>query len=404
MLDLTELWEIQNRLLQYTPMKYKRFLYNRIDFGTRLASIYGARGTGKTTLLLQYLKSASLPQDRFLYLSADNIRVEALGLYDIGRDFFPGGGKLLVVDEIHKSRDWARQIKNLHDSFPDARIIFSGSSALKLQLGKADLSRRAVYYELPTLSLREYVLLASGTDNPSFSLSELLSDHPRLATRIIEQGPVLGHFKSFLDHGAYPFFLEGTDTFHARLANVVEKVLYQDIPSTTGMRYGGIPVLKKILFEIAGSPPFQLNIERLSSDLGVSKPTLYNYLDHLETAGLITGVMPEGSGATLTRKPAKLFLQNTNLLTAVGHELRIEDPLGTVRETFFANQLRNAGHKVRAARRGDFIVDDKHLFEIGGRRKNARQLPGRGDGVVVRDDIEIGSRNTVPLWLFGFLY
>lgn len=404
MLDLSEFFGIQNRLLQHTPLKHNRFIYDRVDWNNRLIGLTGGRGTGKTTLLLQYLSSLSLPDGEYLYLSADHIRVEALGLYEIGRDFFQGGGNLLVVDEIHKSEDWARRIKNLHDAFPGSRILFSGSSALNLQLGKLDLSRRAVYHVLPTLSFREYLLLSTGTGHPSFTLSGLLADHPRLAAEILKQGPVLGRFKGFLDHGAYPFFLEGTDAYHSRLRNVVEKVLYEDIPSTTGIKYSGIPVLKKILFEIAGSPPFQLNIERLASDLGVSKPTLYNYLAHLETAGLIAGVMPEGSGATLTRKPAKLFLENTNLLTTVGRELKIEDPLGTVRETFFAGQVRNAGHKIRAARKGDFIVDGRHAFEVGGRKKSGKQLAGRENALIVKDDIEVGSNNVIPLWLFGFLY
>jgi len=404
MLDLAEFFSIQQRLLRHTLSKHRRFLYERIDWSERLLGLVGGRGTGKTTLLLQHLSGQGTPEGEILYLSADHILVEALGLYEIGRDFFQGGGRLLVVDEIHKSQDWARRIKNLYDAFPSARIVFSGSSALKPQLGKADLSRRAVYYTLPTLSLREYLLLDTGIEHQSFTLTDLLQNHARLAAEILKSGPVLGHFKAFLDHGAYPFFTEGADNYHSRLRNVVEKILYEDIPPTTGMRYTGVPVLKKILFQIASSPPFQLNIERLASDLGITKPTLYSYLTHLETAGLIAGVMPEGSGATLTRKPAKLFLENTNLQKTIGSELRLEDPLGTVRETFFAGQLRNAGHKVRAARQGDFIVDDQHLFEVGGRKKSAKQLAGRKNALIVKDDIETGSKNVLPLWLFGFLY
>jgi len=404
MFDLSEFFGIQQRLLRHIPLKHRRFLYERIDWGDRLLGLVGGRGTGKTTLLLQHLSGQGAPEGEVLYLSADHILVEALGLYEIGRDFFQGGGRLLVVDEIHKSDDWARRIKNLYDAFPSARIVFSGSSALKLQLGKADLSRRAVYHTLPTLSLREYLMLATGIEHQSFALTDLLQNHTRLAAEILKSGPVLGHFKAFLDHGAYPFFTEGTNNYHSRLRNVVEKVLYEDIPPTTGMRYTGVPVLKKILFEIASSPPFQLNIERLASDLGIAKPTLYSYLTHLETAGLIAGAMPEGSGATLTRKPAKLFLENTNLHKTIGRELKLEDRLGTVRETFFAGQLRNAGYQVRTARQGDFVVDGKHVFEVGGRKKTAKQLSGRKNALIVKDDIETGSKNVLPLWLFGFLY
>ncbi|MBW1811062.1 MAG: ATP-binding protein [Deltaproteobacteria bacterium] len=404
MLDYSEYFGIQINLLRHVPKEHRRFLHHEIPWDDRLIGISGSRGTGKSTLLLQHLFDLEGAGQECLFLSADHIRVQATGLYELGSGFFQTGGKKLLIDEVHKYANWAQEIKNLYDSFPAAQIVFSGSSTMKLQLGKADLSRRAVYFSLPSLSLREYILLSGGQAFSAFSLSQLLSEHVNLAKDILKAGPILGHLKAFFDHGAYPFFLEGVGTYHARLVNVIEKILYEDIPSTTGMRFSGVPVLKKILFEIASSPPYQLNIDRLASDLQVSRPTVYNYLAYLEQAGLLKSVMPRGAGATLTRKPAKLFFENTNLIKAAGMELKLDDSTGTLRETFFASQVQNAGHAIRTPKHGDFLVDGDFVFEIGGKKKTSRQIAGQEHAFVVRDDIEIGSKNTIPLWLFGFLY
>jgi predicted AAA+ superfamily ATPase len=319
-------------------------------------------------------------------------------------DFFRAGGEMVVIDEIHKRAGWTQELKSLYDSFPTTRLLFSGSSPLHLQLGKVDLSRRAVYYNLPTLSFREYLALAHGRDHERLGWDSLIGDHATAAREILAQGPVLGHFRDFLEHGAYPFFLEGKETYHQRLHNVIDKVLYEDITTITGMRHEGVPVLKKILWQVAGAQPFQLNVERLASNLGISKPTLYNYLSHLERADLLLSIMPHASGSARARKPEKLFLNNTNLIRAVGRQVDIEDPLGNIRETYFASQVRNAGLVVTAAKRGDFVVASKYLFEIGGRAKSSAQLAGEPNAFVVRDDIEVGARGVLPLWLFGFLY
>lgn len=404
MIDLSKFFSLQAGLLKKTPKKYHRFLFERINWDNRLIGITGGRGTGKTTLLLQHLAKRGKTNQDYLYISADHILVEATGLYEIATTFFQTGGKIIAVDEIHKYKNWAQEIKNLYDFFPDAQIIFSGSSTLQLQLGKTDLSRRAVYYTLPVLSLREYLLLTTDRNWPVLSLNKLLRDHPKLAQKIQEDGPILGYFKDYLSHGAYPFILEGKQEYHSKLGNIIEKVLYEDIPATTGIRYSGISVLKKILYEVATSPPFELNIDRMSNNLGVSRQTVYCYLDHLERAGLLLRVMPKGVGATLTRKPVKLYLENTNLLKAIGREIHPEDPVGTIRECFFANQIKNAEIILQAVRKGDFIAQGKYVFEIGGRNKSQRQIRGEKQGYIVKDDIEVGYGNVIPLWLFGFLY
>ena len=405
MRDLSELFSLQTSLLKHTPETPTRFLYEEINWQNRLLGIVGGRGTGKTTMLLQYLKREKKAGKKILYISADHIRVEALGVYEIGSSFFRTGGTVLVIDEIHKYQNWAQELKNLYDSFPEASLLFSGSSALHLQLGKSDLSRRAVYYTMPILSFREYLLFNEGYYHAACELEELLQNHMELAESIRPSKAILGSFTEYLQTGAYPFFLEGRGEYHAKLENIITKILYEDIPATEGIRFSGIPALKKILFEIATSPPFELNIEKMSNRLGIARTTVYAYLEHLKQAGLIIKIMPAGSGSRLTRKPSKLFMANTNLLRTVGGRLQPEDPIGTVRENFFVSQF--AGVKkyhVRAAPQGDFMVDEEYLFEVGGRSKSQHQIQEYPNGYIVKDDIEMGYGNIIPLWMFGFLY
>lgn len=405
MRDLSELFSLQTNLLKHTGETPVRFLYDEVNWKNRLVGIVGGRGTGKTTLLLQHLKKAKRAGKNVLYISADHIRVGALGLYEIGSSFFKTGGRILAIDEIHKYQEWALEIKNLYDSFPDALLLFSGSSALHLQLGKSDLSRRAVYYTMPILSFREYLLFNEGYRYPAWQLQELLRNHSQLAEKVSPSQAILGSFAEYLKTGAYPFFLEGRDEYHGKLENVIIKVLYEDIPATEGIRFSGIPALKKILFEIATSPPFELNIEKMSNRLGIARTTVYAYLEYLEQAGLIVKVMPKGSGGRLTRKPAKLFMANTNLLRTVGGRLQPEDPIGTVRENFFVSQLAGADkYHVRAVPEGDFMVDEEYLFEVGGRSKSQYQIQKHRNGFIIKDDIEVGHGNVIPLWMFGFLY
>jgi predicted AAA+ superfamily ATPase len=381
----------------------KRFLHERIAWDGPLVVITGSRGTGKTTLMLQRMVSARLEPERALYLSADHIQVAALGLYPLAEAFFKAGGALLMVDEVHKDPDWSRIIKSLTDSFPSARIVVSGSSSLNLTAGKADLSRRAVYYHLPALSLREFFELRAQRKHSALGLDELLADHARVAGEVLAAGPVLGLLREYLAQGAYPFGIEQADTYLQRLGHVIEKVLYEDIPAVTRMRASGVPAMKKILYQVATSPPHEINLDRLSGDLGISRQTVYTYLDHLERAGLIRCVLPAGAGATITRRRAKLLMDNPNLLQAVSQDLGQNGLVGALRETFFASQLAGAGHELRAPKVGDFSVG-RHLFEIGGRKKSRKQVATEADAWLVKDELETGAGRSLPLWLFGFLY
>ena len=234
MLDLSEFFSIQASLLGQVSRPRSRFLRENVDWNSRLLGIVGARGTGKTTLLLQHLAEQDHRHHRHLYVSADHIRLQASGLYEIASYFFRLGGETIMIDEIHKYANWSQEVKNLYDSFPTAKIFFSGSSTLALQKGKADLSRRAVFYTLPGLSFREYLSFAHGLEFQAVSLPELLQNHTIVASKLLKAGPILGRFNDYLDHGVYPFFLEGIDDYLPKLLNVLEKVLYE-APSISGL-------------------------------------------------------------------------------------------------------------------------------------------------------------------------
>lgn len=404
MIDLSEFFEIQARLVAGIPLTRRKTFTKKINWEARLLGIIGARGTGKTTLLLQQLNDKSDKRQEHLYISADHVQVQAMGLYEIASAFFKLGGQSILIDEIHKFAGWSREVKSLYDSFPQARVAFSGSSTLALQKGGGDLSRRAVIYSLPGLSFREYMIFVKGIARPPVDLAELLQKHSELAKEMADKGPILKYFRDFLDYGVYPYFLEGVNEYLPRLLNALEKVFYEDIPSAIGIKVSNIPTLKKMLWLIATSQPFIPNIERMSRDLKISKEFVYTYLEALERARLLSGIPPAESGYRMVRKPSKIYVENTNLLRALaGHGVDGAKP-GTIRETFFAQQIRGAGLNLHIPRRGDFLVENRYIFEVGGKSKGGNQIYGEKDAYLVRDDIEVGYGDVVPLWLFGFLY
>jgi predicted AAA+ superfamily ATPase len=236
------------------------------------------------------------------------------------------------------------------------------------------------------------------------TLPDLLQNHALLSSKILEKGPILGHFRDYLDHGVYPFFLEGIEHYFPKLLNILEKVLYEDIPVVIGMKAANVPVLKRILWLIATSQPFTPNIERMSRNLTTSKEYVYTYLDSLERAGLLSGFLTSETGYRLARKPSKVYMKNTNMLRAVAGELGKKYQTGTVRKTFFAHQMKNAGMNIHIPSRGDFMVENQYVFEIGGSTKGKSQVKDTHNAFVTRDDIEVGFGNVIPLWLFGFMY
>jgi len=383
-------------------MEKKRHLFNKINWDARGICIAGARGTGKTTLILQHL-TERYDRDKCLYVSGDNINIIAEGLFNTAKDFFAFGGETFVVDEVHKYPDWSQEVKNIYDSFPQKSIIISGSSTLDLTKARYDLSRRVVYYRLEGLSFREFLKFECDIDIAPLSLEEIVKDHVSISSSILKKGPVLKYFNEYLEYGYYPYFLEGKQDYNSKVMGAIEKVLYEDIGIVFNLPVNKLPAMKKLLWLVATSHPFTLNIEGIATDLGITRPTVYNYLEILENADLFKSVKALGKGAGFIRKPGKLYFENTNLLLAIAGSVKIEAQSGTLRETFFVNQL-SQDHKISLHEKCDFVIDEKYHFEIGGPSKKEKQISGVESSYLAIDGIETGFQKRIPLYLFGFLY
>lgn len=393
--------------LRNLPSK-KRYLHEKIDWSARCLGILGARGTGKTTMMLQYLSTYEQGAEKALYVSIDHPRFQPQSLHDFGRRFHEYGGSVLILDEVHKYPNWATHIKTLYDSCPELRIIFSGSSVLQMQDQNADLSRRAIMYCLHGLSFREFLLFETGRSFPALTLSDILRNHAAHARKVNSSIRPLEHFRNYLAYGYYPFFLEGKDTYPIRLANVINHVLETDLPQSRSIDLRQIGKLKKLLMFLALSSPSRVNIQKLAAGTEISRPTIYEYLESLHQARLLNLIRDGGSGYKVLSKPDKIYLENPNLAHALTERINT----GTLRETFFVNQILNAythyprqsGQPIHTADRGDFLVNEEFTFEIGGKNKGIRQIQGVDDAFIAADEIETGFRSKIPLWLFGFLY
>jgi len=396
---ITALQTFSHQVLSQPVPKYRRFLYHNIDFDERLIGIIGARGTGKTTLILQYLKTHADPGTT-LYLLGDHPIVSSEGLYAIADAFQQKGGTLLVIDEIHKIPDFEIALKLIYDSFHALQVIFTGSSAVALDHARADLSRRAMIHTLPVLSFREYLELEKGIDLPSFTLAEMLEDHLSASMKILAQIKPLAHWDDYLHWGAYPFYRDGKAGYLPKLLTATTQVLTTDLPSLYAIEHDKIEALKKMLIMLCRSEPYDVNISKLCGAVELNRRTLYKYLGILQSASLIRILGAKTSGVSIISKPEKLYLDNTNLFG-----IFCDEPMrGTLRETFFGSALDSLHTLSYPKSGGDFVVDDTYLFEIGGRGKTSRQIQGHPKSFIAADDIEIGSDNKIPLWLFGFLY
>ena len=399
---LEELGTIHQEVMKTTPRHFSRYLYSKIDWSGHGLCILGDRGVGKTTLLCQHLLETYQTPKRALYLSADHITVLSYGLFKIAQQFFNYGGEALYIDEVHKYPNWSIEIKNILDTYKTHQLIFSASSSLDLNKSKADLSRRVVYHRLFGLSFREYLLLTHNIDLPALTLSEILENHTEI-TANLSSFPVLKYFKDYLEHGYYPFFTESLGDYLSKINNVVEKVIFEDIAVVYNLKQSTLPVLKKILWLVSTSSGLTLNIDKTSKNLGVSREMVYNCLVYLNNSGLLNELFHPGRGNALVRKPSKLYLSNTNLLRAINRSLKLEGDLGSIRETFFVNQVA-AIHKLSLQDKGDFLIDDKILIEVGGKGKTDKQIRGKQDAYLALDDTPTGFGNKIPLYLFGFLY
>ncbi len=384
----------------FTQVKSVRNFINTIDWSNRFIGIKGSRGVGKTTLLLQHIKQNYKADNKVLYASLDNIYFAENRLYNLADVFYKKGGELLVLDEVHRYPDWGVELKNIYDDMPGLKVIFTGSSLLHLQKARADLSRRVVMYDMPGLSFREFLSFEAKTNFPIYNLDDILNNHVEITMSILQEIKPLAYFENYLNYGYYPFYLENKSSFHQKLAEIIMTVLDVDIPQYESVQTSGIIYLKRLLKIISRSVPFKPNMNTLSERTGISLNTMKNYLNYLKDAGLLSMLHFPEKGINNLNKAEKIYLENSNLI----YNLADNAPdIGNIRETFFLNQASKT-HKVNAIKNTDFLIDDHFSFEIGGKNKTRKQIRDITDAYIVKDNIEIGSENTIPLWLFGFMY
>ncbi len=395
------LFEKQERLLQNTPTDFVRSIMKEIDWNLQLIGIKGARGVGKSTLLLQYIKlHLSHKTDKVLYVSLDNLWFANKSIYDLADRFVKLGGEHLFLDEVHKYNNWATEIKNIYDDFPNLKIVFTGSSLLQILNARADLSRRAIVYTMQGLSYREFLNFETGSDYESIKLPELLKNHIDITRNINSTIRPLAHFNDYLQYGYFPFYKESKDLYSYRLTEILNMIIEIELPQLRKVEVAYIPKIKELLLIIAESVPFIPNVSKLSHKIKINRNTLVQYLYFLEESGITKQLVKNSFGISKLQKPQKIYLENTNFSYAIAPD---NTNAGNLRETFFFNQLAYR-HKVTYTAETDFKVDNKYYFEIGGKNKSRKQIQTLDNAYIVADDIEYGYQNKIPLWLFGFLY
>ncbi len=384
-----------------TSLSFSRYLLGDIEWDDRLIGIEGARGVGKTTLMLQQMKKVYGTSLKAMYVTLDNFYFANNRLFEFAEQFYLNGGRVLFLDEVHRYPFWSVEIKNIYDLYDDLKIVFSGSSALQLHKAEADLSRRVAMYNLHELSFKEYLHLSGKANFAHYSLNSILKNHQEIASEITKEISIIPLFREYLKEGLYPFFKEAKGQFYDRLTNTVNTVIEGDLQIIENISHQTAYKLRQLVVVLADSVPFKVNISELSRKVNISRDMLLQLLSALDRANLIKGLRQEGSAAGYLTKPDKIYLNNTALLFALNSGK--ENIEGTVRETFFMNQMLQ-GHSVKTSKKGDFYINSKYTFEVGGKSKGFKQIADVGNSFVVADNMEIGYGNKIPLWLFGFMY
>ncbi len=379
-------------LLQNTAAGFKRYLYDEIPWESRMIGIVGSRGVGKTTMILQYIKE-NLGSKRALYVSADDMYFGENRLVDLADNFYKNAGEYLFIDEIHKYMDWSRELKNIYDSYPDLKIVFTGSSVLDILKGSSDLSRRALIYHLQGLSFREYLNFFHNKKVDVLSLEQIINNEVKLKD-IKHPLPL---FNDYLQRGYYPFGID--NELEIRLGQVVVQTLEIDIPQYANMNVSTSRKLKRLLSIISESVPFKPNMSKIAEMISVSRNSLDDYFAYMEKAGLIGQLRNETSGIKGLGKVDKVYLDNTNLIYNLAGE---RFSIGNIWETFFLNQM-SVRNEVISSKNADFVIRD-FTFEVGGKSKQQKQIEQNGKSFIVKDNIEFGYLNVIPLWVFGLNY
>jgi len=398
--EMTPLAAALDRRLAALDTMYHRPLYSEIDWEDRLVCIKGAKGTGKTTMMLQFLKEHPAECAKSFYVSLDSLWFANHNPLDVVEWLHNNGFERLFLDEVHYFKPWQTLVKNIYDDYPKMKVVYSGSSLMKLNAGAGDLSRRQRTYELKGLSFREFLEFEGVGRFEKLSLEEILKNHRVIAREIVSKTKVLKYFGKYIEGGYYPFYKSARGGYHERISQIVAQILERDWPETEDITLATVTKTKKMLMILAESCPQVPKMNELYAQLETDRNQGLKMLYALERAGILSLLSSKSANLGNLSRPDKIYCDNTNIM----HALTVGTNSGTVRETFFLNQLRSAGHKVSYPPQGDFLVDGRHLFEVGGRGKGFTQIKDVPDSYVVNDGVETGIGNKIPLWLFGFLY
>lgn len=395
---MEELLVKSQRKIKQVTVEHKRYLHAKINRTSRMIAIKGARGTGKTTLLLQLGREKKV--EDVLYVAMDDLFFTANTLYGLADQFSKIGGTLLLVDEVHKYPNWSRELKIIYDDIPHLQVIFTSSSILEIYKGESDLSRRAVTYTLSELSFREYLEFHEKIALPFFSLDDIVKRHPEISTDLCSLFSPYKYFSAYLKHGAYPYFDGDENEYYQKLLNTVHLILEVDLRAIENIDYNNIAKIKRLLYVISANVPFTPNMNKLSEQIQLNRNALVRVVQLLQKASLIHSLYKQSKSISVLNKPDKIWMHNTNLMYAIsGNGVN----KGSLRETFFLQSMPHE-YPLSLPDQGDIIVNNTYLFEIGGKNKTKEQIKGKENAFIVRDDIETGILNTIPLWLFGFQY
>jgi predicted AAA+ superfamily ATPase len=385
--------------IERTSLVFKRYLLKTIDLGNRFIGVKGARGSGKTTLLLQLAKQFGAAE-QVLYVSLDDFYFFENSLYGLAEKFWKRGGKLLLLDEVHKYPGWSRELKLMYDDFNDLQVVFTSSSILDIYRGESDLSRRVVHYFLKEMSYREFLALRKGIIIPAYSLSDLFTRHSAIALDILGKIKPFQYFDEYLKYGAYPYYDGDAFSYYQKLGQTINLILETDLPAIENIDYQNIVKIKRLLHILAVNVPFTPNILKLSGMIELNRNALVRTLQWLQKASLIQTLYAQSRSVSSLNKPDKIWLNNTNLMHLMGRE---NVNTGTIRETFVLQNLANSA-EISLPEQGDLLINQQYTLEIGGPGKNHTQIKDLANAFVVKDDIELGHATTIPMWQFGFLY
>ncbi len=389
------------RRLAATPMSFFRYLYKQIDWEDTLIGIKGPKGCGKSTLLLQHIKETFKGKelDKVLYVSLDNLWFSTHDIIDVVDYHYSHGGTHLFIDEIHYYKHWQTLLKNISDDYPGLHVAYTGSSMLQMESSEGDLSRRLAMYEMRGLSLREYLEYEGIMQMTPFTLEQLLGEHVGIAMEICGKTKVLKQFKKYLEVGYYPFYKTVHHGYYQRLQSVANQVLEVDYPNVEDITMPTIRKTKKLLMILSERVPQLPKMNELYKELETDRNQGLKMLYALQRGGLLQLLNDDAKSTDNLSRPDKIYINNPTMMFALTPQV----DTGSLRETFFFNQL-SQGHEVRYPKAGDFLVDRKYLFEVGGKGKNFDQIKDIPNSYLAVDNTEVGHRNRIPLWMFGLLY